>query len=183
MSTNQEKRNFSFLHIIFYLEFLQLIEMSASRSCRRITHRMFSQLLPQTAIYRRSVNTSAYLAKNFKMATLSDNDYYDKSSIAMERLTECLEDLGEQVNSDDYDVEYSSGVLTLKLGTQGIYVINKQPPNKQIWLSSPFSGPERYDFDAQNDTWFCRHTDESLGALLGREISEALDISVKIPIN
>ena len=27
----------------------------------------------------------------------------------------------------------------------GTYVINKQTPNKQIWLSSPISGPKRYD--------------------------------------
>jgi frataxin len=25
-------------------------------------------------------------------------------------------------------------------------VINKQPPNKQIWLSSPLTGPKRYDY-------------------------------------
>ena len=25
-------------------------------------------------------------------------------------------------------------------------MINKQPPNKQIWLSSPISGPKRYDW-------------------------------------
>lgn len=31
-----------------------------------------------------------------------------------------------------------SGVLTLILDDKGTYVINKQPPNKQIWLSSPF---------------------------------------------
>lgn len=31
-----------------------------------------------------------------------------------------------------------SGVLTLSLGPHGTYVINKQPPNKEIWLSSPF---------------------------------------------
>lgn len=30
-----------------------------------------------------------------------------------------------------------SGVLTLDAGAAGTYVINKQPPNKQIWLSSP----------------------------------------------
>lgn len=24
--------------------------------------------------------------------------------------------------------------------------MNKQPPNKQIWLSSPLSGPKRYDW-------------------------------------
>lgn len=28
-------------------------------------------------------------------------------------------------------------VLTLKLGSLGTYVINKQTPNRQIWLSSP----------------------------------------------
>jgi frataxin len=27
--------------------------------------------------------------------------------------------------------------LTVKLGDKGTYVVNKQPPNKQIWLSSP----------------------------------------------
>ena len=33
-----------------------------------------------------------------------------------------------------------AGVLTLKLpSSKGTYVINKQPPNKQIWLSSPTS--------------------------------------------
>jgi hypothetical protein len=30
-----------------------------------------------------------------------------------------------------------SGVLTVKLGKHGTYVINKQTPNRQIWLSSP----------------------------------------------
>ena len=37
----------------------------------------------------------------------------------------------------------------------GVYVINKQPPNKQIWLSSPTSGPKRFDYvmlgDGQQD--------------------------------
>ena len=27
-------------------------------------------------------------------------------------------------------------------------MLNKQPPNKQIWLSSPISGPKRYDYVA-----------------------------------
>lgn len=36
--------------------------------------------------------------------------------------------------------------MTIIHPTQGSYVINKQPPNKQIWLSSPVSGPKRYDW-------------------------------------
>ena len=38
-----------------------------------------------------------------------------------------------------------AGVLTLSLDSKGTYVINKQAPNKQIWSSSPVSGPVRYD--------------------------------------
>ena len=38
------------------------------------------------------------------------------------------------------------GVLSIDMGSKGTYVLNKQPPNKQIWLSSPFSGPKRYDW-------------------------------------
>lgn len=39
-----------------------------------------------------------------------------------------------------------AGVLTLNFPPNGTYVLNKQPPNKQIWLSSPISGPKRYDW-------------------------------------
>ena len=38
-----------------------------------------------------------------------------------------------------------AGVLTLST-PHGTYVLNKQPHNKQIWLSSPISGPKRYDW-------------------------------------
>ena len=46
----------------------------------------------------------------------------------------------------------ADGVLTVNLGgEQGIYVINKQTPNRQIWLSSPLSGPKRLDMWGAND--------------------------------
>ncbi|KAJ2012192.1 Mitochondrial matrix iron chaperone [Coemansia sp. RSA 922] len=116
------------------------------------------------------------------MSLLSDSIYYEKSSETLERLTESLEDIGDQMEIDDYDIEYSSGVLTLRLGVKGTYVINKQPPNKQIWLSSPVSGPERYDFDSEHGAWFCRQKDESLGTLLNREISDALGVEISLPV-
>lgn len=37
-------------------------------------------------------------------------------------------------------------MLTLQFPPHGTYVLNKQPPNRQIWLSSPISGPKRYDW-------------------------------------
>lgn len=39
-----------------------------------------------------------------------------------------------------------AGVLSVDMGEKGTYVLNKQPPNKQIWLSSPITGPKRFDW-------------------------------------
>ncbi|KAF7990789.1 hypothetical protein HCN44_000594 [Aphidius gifuensis] len=62
---------------------------------------------------------------------------------------------------DEADVSCQDGVLTVKLGTNyGTYVVNRQTPNKQIWLSSPTSGPKRYDFI--NGMWIYKHDGKSL---------------------
>lgn len=42
--------------------------------------------------------------------------------------------------------------MTLTIAPIGTYVINKQPPNKEIWLSSPISGPKRYGYFIAKDT-------------------------------
>lgn len=41
--------------------------------------------------------------------------------------------------------------MNITLADVGTYVINKQPPNKQIWLSSPVSGPRRFDYVVVSD--------------------------------
>lgn len=55
-----------------------------------------------------------------------------------------LEDLAD--SDARLDVEYSDGVMNVSIDNVGTYVINRQPPSKQIWLSSPLSGPKRFDF-------------------------------------
>uniref|UniRef100_A0A8C6AG04 Frataxin, mitochondrial n=1 Tax=Monodon monoceros TaxID=40151 RepID=A0A8C6AG04_MONMO len=65
------------------------------------------------------------------------------------------------------------GVLAIKLGGDlGTYVINKQTPNKQIWLSSPSSGPKHYDWTGRN--WVYSHDGVSLHELLATELTQAL---------
>ncbi|ESZ95763.1 hypothetical protein SBOR_3870 [Sclerotinia borealis F-4128] len=83
-------------------------------------------------------------AKPKQAAELSQEQYSELSDEYMDMMVEKLEELQEK--REDVDVEYSAGVLTLAFPPIGTYVINKQPPNKQIWLSSPTSGPKRYDF-------------------------------------
>jgi len=92
----------------------------------------------------------------------------------MDMLLESLEELLDGLGNPNYEVEYHSGVLTLGLGDKGTYVINKQPPNKQIWLSSPFSGPKRYDFSPAKDSWIYSRDGRAMGDLLNTELSTAL---------
>ena len=76
---------------------------------------------------------------------------------------------------DDTDVTLASGVLNVNLGRkEGIYVINKQTPNEQIWLSSPVSGPSRFDFCPEKKAWVYTHTGQTLHNLLNEEISRKI---------
>jgi frataxin len=72
--------------------------------------------------------------------------------------------------------------LTLTFPPNGTYVINKQPPNKQIWLSSPITGPKRYDWvvigDGQNEKegtasgdWIYLRDGSSLSQLILEELN------------
>jgi frataxin len=98
----------------------------------------------------------------------------------MNSLLDALEVLLDNLGNPTFEVEYHSGVLTLVLGDKGTYVINKQPPNKQIWLSSPFSGPKRYDYSPSDDSWRYSRDGQSMGELLNDELSHALQRKVDL---
>lgn len=69
-----------------------------------------------------------------------------------------------------------SGVMNVIVPGAGTYVLNKQPPNKQIWLSSPVTGPKRFDWvvaDGAGD-WIYLRDGTSLTTLLKDEIGVSL---------
>ena len=105
------------------------------------------------------------------------NNYEKVADETLESLTEQFDFIGEEIEDDNisdyYDVTYSSGVLTVKLGPSvGTFVLNKQSPNLQLWLSSPLSGPKR--FDLIENKWIYKRTGESLHELLSNELSKSL---------
>ncbi|CAO1332013.1 unnamed protein product [Diamesa serratosioi] len=104
--------------------------------------------------------------------------YEDVSSVTLESLCDYFEGLVEaDPKLQLADIEYSDGVLTVKLGSKwGTYVINRQTPNRQIWLSSPTSGPKRYDFI--DDCWIYKHDGVPLHDLLQEELSKIMSNGV-----
>ncbi|KAL4623149.1 frataxin, mitochondrial [Arapaima gigas] len=111
---------------------------------------------------------------------LSEAGYDKLADETLDALAEYFEDLtDEPFTSAEYDVVFSSGVLTVKVGSDhGTYVINKQTPNKQIWLSSPTSGPKRYDWDGAR--WVYSHDGVCLHDLLSKEFSVIFKRSVDL---
>ncbi|CCG24033.1 Yfh1 frataxin [Candida orthopsilosis Co 90-125] len=110
-----------------------------------------------------------------KIDQISDGEYNKLSNEYLENLSDELEELNGDY--EQVDAELSHGVLTLTLPPNGTYVINKQPPNKQIWLSSPISGPKRYDLI--QGQWRTLRDGSLLTELLEQEISEALKTDFK----
>ncbi|KAJ6189236.1 hypothetical protein N7519_004144 [Penicillium mononematosum] len=80
---------------------------------------------------------------------LTPEEYYEYSEHYFNVLQSELEKAQEE--GSDIEAEYSAGVLNISVPALGTYVLNKQPPNKQIWLSSPISGPKRYDWIVEGD--------------------------------
>ncbi|ROW16955.1 hypothetical protein VPNG_01422 [Cytospora leucostoma] len=121
-------------------------------------------------------------------AKLSDGEYHELADEYLEIVLAQLEQIADK--NDSVEVEYSAGVLNATFPDVGTYVINKQPPNKQIWLSSPVSGPKRYDYvvfgegQAQKEgtatgDWVYLRDGSTLGELFLRELS--IDLSQPLP--
>ncbi|KAK9354704.1 hypothetical protein V1505DRAFT_373484 [Lipomyces doorenjongii] len=133
-------------------------------------------LTPVAARSLSSTNARADEAEDenldLKPDEISLNEYHAVADETLENILEHCEDLAD--TEPKIDVELAQGVLTLILPPHGTYVINKQPPNKQIWLSSPISGPKRYDLiDSQ---WTDHRDGTTMGNLLRHEISEVLGV-------
>lgn len=65
-------------------------------------------------------------------------------------MTDALDEVDEGMFDD---VNLADGVLNIEMSDGRAYVINKQSPNMQIWLSSPLSGPQRFEFELDTEEW------------------------------
>ncbi|VVB07094.1 unnamed protein product [Arabis nemorensis] len=103
-------------------------------------------------------------------SVLQEDEFHRLANFTIHDLLEKIEEYGDNVEIDGFDIDYGNEVLTLKLGSLGTYVLNKQTPNRQIWMSSPVSGPSRFDWDQDANVWIYRRTEAKLHKLLEEEL-------------
>ncbi|TFY72643.1 hypothetical protein EVG20_g376 [Dentipellis fragilis] len=181
----------SIYDLVYKRSLVQACHIPATRACQRRVP--LGQALAQKRYY-------ATPPPQFDTSVLPIEEYHALSDATMDTMLDSLEALLDELGDPSYEIEYSSGVLTLKLGNNGTYVINKQPPNKQIWLSSPFryafvlsvtvwkarndvpgrSGPKRYDYVPEEDNWIYSRDGQALGSLLNTELSRVFKQEVDL---
>ncbi|KAM7498226.1 hypothetical protein LguiA_022640 [Lonicera macranthoides] len=105
-------------------------------------------------------------------SVLQEDEFHNLADSAIHGLLEKIEEYGDSIEIDGFDIDYGNQVLTVKLGSLGTYVLNKQTPNRQIWMSSPVSGPSRFDWDRGAQAWVYRRNKAHLFKLLESELEQ-----------
>ncbi|MFA1688460.1 iron donor protein CyaY [Candidatus Rickettsia barbariae] len=93
------------------------------------------------------------------------------SKIAETTIAYIAEKIEEQDKEASIDVDLQGDILNLDTD-KGVYVINKQSAAKEIWLSSPVSGP--YHFFYEQGEWTNR-AGLKLMAILTEELNIKFD--------
>lgn len=156
--------------------------VASSLSSRSQSNRLATLLLSHRST-QRTICSESYA----DVGTPLDSKWAEHSFLAVANAT--LEIVAEEVSNHVYaastplpnaDVDYSQGVLTLAFGEPfGSYVLNTQTPNRQIWLSSPVSGPARYSWHPSAKLWCSTRDKHSLVLLLESELSPILQTSIR----
>ncbi|XP_028808429.1 frataxin, mitochondrial-like isoform X1 [Neltuma alba] len=127
--------------------------------------------IPSRSFCSRSLNVEGPTAIDYR-SILQEDEFHKLADITIHELQEKLEVYGDSVEVDGFDIDYGNDVLTVKLGDLGTYVLNKQTPNRQIWLSSPISGPSRFDWDQEARAWIYRRNKANLYKVLEDEFGQ-----------
>jgi frataxin len=108
--------------------------------------------------------------------------YHRVADAELGALNAALEVLVEQQLSsgEEMDVDLAQGVLSVSLGRHGHYVINKQAPTRQLWWSSPLSGPKRFEYAASRRSWLNARDGQPLRALLQTEMHRLFGDEAKL---
>ena len=158
----------------------------------RIRHMVAARAAHTTPVWAKGATSST---PTYRAGELSMVDYHRMIDHSLDTLTSQLEELMETHDIDvleekvsqgseegEWDVEYATGVINVRLGSYGTYVINKQPPTQQLWLSSPTSGPKRFEYDTDKGVWFTYRDGELFlfHELLSQELSAVFDTPLSL---
>ena len=146
-------------------------------SVRAVSRRLPSLLHPPSLSFPLLPPPRAFSSSAAPPAPLSEADFHVLADATLASIELCATPL-EDLSLDGFDLTTSQGVLTLRLGEKGTYVLNKQAPNRQIWWSSPVSGPRRYVWDGAARRWVNSRDGSSLLGTLEAELAQLTGVAL-----
>ena len=103
-----------------------------------------SSLCLQSSIRHQRPNTMIHHHQQQKIlfrSFQSESDYHTIADETLEDIQDVVEGTLEDLDIEDFEINYASGVLTMSFGPHGTWVLNKQTPNRKSYYQvnvSPF---------------------------------------------
>jgi CyaY protein len=89
---------------------------------------------------------------------------------------QALEDIFDE-SGLDLDLDNSAGVLTVKFENGSQLIFSRQEPLRQLWLAA-VSGGFHFEYDEEENRWFCVKDDELLSEKLARCTKEQAGVEL-----
>ena len=105
---------------------------------------------------------------------ITDGEIFE--NIAEKTLNMLLDRIDDALG-DAFDVDLNGGILIIELENGAQYVINKNAPNYEIWMSSPHSGASHYYLDDDLETWVDTRNGDKFFEKLSQELSQCAEKS------
>ncbi|CAM9512741.1 unnamed protein product [Chrysoparadoxa australica] len=109
---------------------------------------------------------------------MSEGAFHDLADTELEHLQDTVEGALEAAGMEEFEVNLAMGVLTIAVEGHGTWVLNKQTPNRQIWWSSPLSGPKRYEYNHDAKQWVNSRDRSPMESLLTEEMKEECGVEL-----
>ena len=114
--------------------------------------------------------TKKLIPKFFFSMKLNINEYLSYVDKTLMHINDNIESL----ELDEIDCNFDhNGVLNFSIDNKK-YVLNIQRPNQQLWLSSPVSGPLKFEYEIEKNRWIDVKHQYELYELLTNEINSLL---------
>ncbi len=133
--------------------------------------KLFRIRFPRLNQFQLTQNKNCFLPYKTFATNIELSDFIRKVDDTLNDITDQLDELDLDITDN---IALAGGVLKLSFANTRHYVLNIQRPNKQLWFSSPFSGPQRFEYDSESNTWKNIRDNKELYSILNEEINVIL---------
>ncbi len=97
---------------------------------------------------------------------MEESEFHQRVDAILSSIEAVMDDV-----ETDIDAELNGGILTLTFENDSKVIVNRQTPNREIWVAAK-SGGFHFRFDRNASAWVNTRSGEALAALLTRVVSE-----------